>query len=149
MLLSLNSCDWFNTTILGKPSKAEIAQRIKKENARKDSLAKVEKERLAEMERQRLELEEAARLEAQHNQRYHIIFGCFKVSTNTARMMTFLSDKGYNPLTLNFSNGFSCVSIQSFGDIHSAYNAMNGLMRTTNFCPEDVWVYDSNFGLHR
>jgi hypothetical protein len=149
MLLSLNSCEWFNTAILGKPSKTEIARRIKLENARKDSIAKAEQARLAEIERQRLEQEEAEREEALRNQRYHVIFGCFKVSSNAERMVALLESKGHTPVVLHFANGFSCVSAQSFSDIHTAYNAMNGFMRTANYCPEDVWVYDSHFGLHR
>jgi hypothetical protein len=148
MLLSLNSCEWFNTSILGKPSKAEIARRIKVENARKDSIAKAEQARLAEIERQKEEEAEREREEALRNQRYHVIFGCFKVSSNAERMVSLLESNGYTPVVLHFANGFSCVSIQSFSDIHTAYNAMNGFMRTVSYCPVDVWVYDSNFGLH-
>jgi hypothetical protein len=147
MLLSLNSCEWFNTAILGKPSKAEIARRIKAENARKDSLAKVEQFRLAEIERQKQE--DAEREEALRTQRYHVVFGCFKVQSNAERMVTLLESSGYTPAVLNFTNGFTCVSIQSFSDIHTAFNAMNSFMRTISYCPEDVWIYDSNFGLHR
>jgi cell division protein FtsN len=147
MLLSLNSCEWFNTAILGKPSKAEIARRIKVENARKDSLARVEQERLAAIERQKQE--EAEREEALRNQRYHVIFGCFKVQSNAERMVARLESDGHTAVVLNFANGFSCVSIQSFSDIHTAFNAMNSFLRTVSYCPEDVWVYDSNFGLHR
>jgi cell division protein FtsN len=147
MLLSLNSCEWFNTAILGKPSKAEIARRIKVENARKDSIARAEQARLAEIARQ--QQEEAEQAEALKNQRYHVIFGCFKVSSNAERMVARLASDGHTPVVLNFANGFSCVSIQSFSDIHTAFNAMNSFMRTVSYCPEDVWVYDSNFGLHR
>ena len=149
MLLSLNSCEWFNTAILGKPSKAEIARRIKVENARKDSLAKVEQARLAQLEEERQRQEEAERIEALRNQRYHVVFGCFKVPSNAERMVALLESNGHTPIVLNFANGFSCVSIQSFSDIHTAFNAMNSFMRTTSYCPEDVWVYDSTFGLHR
>jgi hypothetical protein len=147
MLLSLNSCEWFNTAILGKPSKAEVARRIKAENARKDSIAKAEQFRLAEIERQKQE--EAEQEEVLHNQRYHVIFGCFKMPSNAERMVARLGNSGYTPVVLNFTNGFSCVSIQSFSDIHTAFNAMNSFMRSISYCPEDVWVYDSNFGLHR
>jgi hypothetical protein len=146
MLLSLSSCEWFNTAILGKPSKTEIARRIKAENARKDSIARAEQARLAEIERQKQE--EVEREEALLNQRYHVIFGCFKVPSNADRMVSLLESNGHTPVILHFTNGFSCVSAQSFSDIHTAFNAMNGFMRTTNYCPEDVWVYDANFGLH-
>jgi hypothetical protein len=147
MLLSLNSCEWVNTTILGKPSKVELARRMKMENARKDSIARAEQARLDEINRQKQE--EVEQVKVFQNQRYHIIFGCFKVPSNAERMVALLGDSGYTPVILNFTNGFSCVSVQSFSDIHAAFNAMNSFMRTINYCPEDVWVYDSNFGLHR
>lgn len=150
MLLSLNSCEWFNTAILGKPSKTEIARQRKAEIARKDSIARADQARLDSINNQRaIDQNAADQLEALNNQRYHVIFGCFRVASNAERMVSLLASNGHSPITLNFANGFSCVSIQSFSDIHTAYNAMNSFMRNTNYCPEDVWVYDSNFGLHR
>ncbi len=149
MLLSLNSCDWFNSTILGKPSKAEIAKKIRMENARKDSLANLEQEALQLRQQQEAEAAAAAQLEAERNQRYHVLVGCFKVKSNADRMMAKLSSKGFHPIALEFRSGFTCISAQSFSDIHVAYNAMNALMKNSDFCPGDVWVYDSNQQLHR
>jgi hypothetical protein len=146
MLLSLSSCEWFNTAILKNKSKEQIRHEQEIARARQDSLAKVEQARLAEIERQK---EEAEQEEVLRNQHYHVIFGCFKVSSNAERMVSRLENNGYTPVVLHFANGFSCVSIQSFSDIHTAYNAMNSFMRTVSYCPDNVWVYDSRFGLHR
>jgi len=152
MLLSLSSCDWFNTTILGKPSKAEIAKRIRIENQRKDSLARVE-QHAALMRQQQLEAEAAERREGevqqgQHHMRYHVIIGCFRKNTNAERMMSRLQSQGYHPTSIKFKNGFDCISAQAFSDIHAAFNAMNALMRRSDFAPGDIWVYDTHQRLH-
>ncbi len=148
MLLSLNSCDWFNTTILGKKSKAEIAKGIRLENQRKDSLARVEQQRRDSLARVEQEAAAKAQLEAQQNMRYHVIVGCFKTPSNAARMMERLTTKGFHPVSLRFKNGFDCISAQSFGDIHVAFNAMNAFMTNSEFAPGDIWVYDTHQGLH-
>lgn len=147
LLLSLNSCEWFNTTILGKPSKAEIAMKIQREKIRQDSLKNVEALAAAQMQEQ--EAANALQQEAQLNQRYHVMVGCFKVAANADRMMGKLQEKGYHPVSMKFKNGFTCISVQAFADVHAAYNAMQGLMKGNNdFCPDDIWVYDNNQQLH-
>ncbi|MDR1406026.1 MAG: hypothetical protein LBI89_02330 [Prevotellaceae bacterium] len=151
MLISLNSCDWFNTTFLGKPSKSEQARKTQRDKARQDSIASaqqqlaLEAEQLA-AEQQRAE-EETARLAAE-SKRYHVVIGCFRVSSNASRMMNLLQSKGYSPKLVQFRNGFACISAASFDDIHTAYNEMNSLIRSSSFAPEDTWVYDTTFNLH-
>ncbi len=147
MLLSLNSCDWFNTTILGKPSKAEIAKKIRLENQRKDSLARAQQEAAQLRLQEEAEAATKAQLEAQQNMRYHVIVGCFKTPSNATRMMEKLTTKGFRPTSLKFKNGFDCISAQSFDDIHAAFNAMNAFMTNSDFAPGDIWVYDTHQGL--
>ncbi|MDR3350570.1 MAG: hypothetical protein LBN98_02835 [Prevotellaceae bacterium] len=150
MLISLSGCDWFNTTFLGKPSKAELAKKAQREKARQDSIAEVQLQLTQEAEQQALEQqqaeEEAARLAAE-SKRYHVVVGCFRVSSNADRMVGLLQSKGYNPKLMRFKNGFACISAASFNDIHTAYNEMNSLIRSSDFAPEDTWVYDSSFNL--
>ncbi|MDR2802374.1 MAG: hypothetical protein LBB31_04060 [Prevotellaceae bacterium] len=151
MLISLNSCDWFNTTFLGKPSKAEQRKKEQREKARQDSIAQVKLQLAQETERLALEQqqseEETARLAAE-SKRYHVVVGCFRVSSNADRMMGLLQNKGYNPKMMRFKNGFACISAASFDDIHTAYNEMNSIIRSSDFAPEDTWVYDATFNLH-
>jgi hypothetical protein len=152
MLISLNSCDWFNTTFLGKPSKAELAKKAQRDKARQDSIAQVqlllaqEAEQLA-LEQQQAE-EEIARFAAD-SKRYHVVVGCFRVSSNAERMMSLLQERGYIPKMIHFRNGFACISATSFDNIHTAYNEMNNLIKSSDFAPEDTWVYDTTFNLHQ
>ena len=123
LLLSLSSCEWFNTSILGNPSKKEIAERERiereREKARADSLA-----RIAELNSI---VEQPATNEtklASNSQRYHIIVGSFLKQGNAANMMTLLRNKGYQPTEFTFTNGFTCISAQSFSNLADSFNAM-------------------------
>ncbi len=151
MLFTLSSCDWFNTTFLGKPSKAETARKEAAEKARRDSLAQIEMQQAMEAEQQALERqvleEETARLAAE-NKRYHVVVGCFRVPSNADRMLGLLQGRGYRAKMLNFKNGFACISAASYDDIHTAFNEMHKIMKS-DFAPEDIWVYDTTFRLHR
>jgi hypothetical protein len=151
ILLSVSSCEWINTSILGNPSKAELARRKTELVARQDSIAKAEQVRLDSLQQQQQQqsAKAAESLELLKNQRYHVVFGCFGVPSNAERMTSLLESKGYSPTTFHFINGLSCVSAQSFSDIHSAYNAMENFLRTFQKCPEDIWVYDAHSGLHQ
>jgi hypothetical protein len=150
MLFTLSSCDWFNSTFLGKPSKKEIADR-EKEKARRDSLARVEMEnRVLEAELDALDdyQEETGRSNTDElRNRYYIVVGCFKVRSNADRMMSLVQNNGFQPKMIRFKNGFSCVSAVSFPDVHVAYNEMYKMLRF-DFAPEDIWVYDTRTNLH-
>jgi len=150
MLFTLNSCDWFNTTFLGKPSKAEVTKRQLLERVRQDSLAQVDQQLALEAEQAALDAqrtqEDAERL-ATDSKRYHVVVGCFRVPSNAERMLNTLQSRGYNQKAMHFKNGFTCISAASYDDIHAAYNEMNRVLRT-DFAPEDVWVYDTTFALH-
>jgi len=150
VLLSLNSCEWVNTTILGNPSKAEIAKKAQEESARKDSLARAERE--AAMAAQQQTQEEAAKVkpkETEAGKRFHVIVGCFKVPSNAEKMINLLKSQGYQPKSFVLYNGFDCISVQSFDTLREAYNTMTQLLRYSDFCPDDVWVYDINDKLHQ
>ncbi len=151
MMLTMTSCDWFNSTFLGKPSKAELAKKEAVEKARQDSLDQAEMVR--QMEAQQHELEQrmadetAQKEQAAQGQRYHVVVGCFKVPSNADRMLNLLNSKGYTAHLMKFKNGFSCISAASYADVHTAYNEMYKILKA-DWCPEDVWVYDSNTKLH-
>jgi len=150
VLLSLNSCEWVNTTILGNPSKAEIAKKQEAENARKDSLARIEQEnqRLAAAEKAQREEAETRRV-AESNQRYHVIVGCFLMEENADRMMVNLTNRGLHPKAFIFKTGYTCISAQSFNNLNDAFNAMTAMLREDSLWPDDVWVYDINEQLHK
>ncbi|MDR0296065.1 MAG: hypothetical protein LBH91_07815 [Prevotellaceae bacterium] len=149
LLLSLNSCEWVNTTILGNPSKAEIAKKQEAENARIDSLARIEQEnqRLV-AEKVEQEVAEAKQV-AELNQRYHVIVGCFLMEENADRMMNNLTKRGYSPQAFDFPYGYTCISAQSFGNLNDAYNVMAAMLREDDLWPDDIWLYDINQQLHK
>lgn len=147
MSLSLSSCEWFNTKILGNPSKAELVEKARLEKEREDEAkAKAEAEAEVEAEAKAKVEAETKKVEAQ---RYHVILGCFMMEGNADRMMKKLTNLGYHPKAFNFKSGFTCISIQSFSNLRDAYNTITILLRDADFCPEDVWVYDVNQQLHR
>ena len=149
LLLSLNSCEWFNTSILGNPSKKEIAEKKAKERekARADSLARAAELSLNE-EKQNQPVTNETKI-ASNLQRYHIIVGCFLKPENAANMMTLLRNKGYQPTEFTFSNGYAGISAQSFSNLADSFNAMYDMLRRDDFCPDDVWIYDITQQLHR
>lgn len=148
LLLSLNGCEWFNTTILGNPSKAEIAKKIQLENERKDSLARVEQEAAALTEQQQKSETSGTKQRAGLNQRYHVIVGCFLMQENADKMMALLTSRGYQPLALAFVTEYTCISAQSFDNLQDAFDAMANMLRDCDFCPDDAWIYDTNDLFH-
>jgi len=150
MLLTMTSCDWFNSTFLGKPTKKELARKQAIEKARQDSLNRLEMISQMEAEQQDLNrrlAEEEARNEHGEGLRYHVVVGSFKVPSNADRMLNLLTGKGYSAKMMKFKNGFACISAASYADVHTAYNEMYKVLKA-EWCPEDVWVYDSNTRLH-
>jgi len=79
--------------------------------------------------------------------RFYVIVGSFKDESNVAKMDEYLSKNGYNPIHLNFKNGYKVVASGAFANANEAYGAMRKLLEL-DFSPEDVWVYDTNQKLH-
>ena len=149
MMFTLSSCDWFNSSILGKPSKSE-QELARLEQARKDSL---------DMAAANLELkeqaEESVSSEAIVNvvrpltgDRYHVIIGCFKVMENADNMMTLLEENDYTPQKVYFQNDYTCVSAASSDNVNEMYEVMSKMLQA-DFCPLDIWIYDMTTELHR
>ena len=151
LLLSLSSCEWFNTSILGNPSKKEITERIAKEKARADSLARELNDcttNLAVYQQTTTATTTETKLDSDPLH-YHVVVGCFLMPENAANMMALLRNRGYQPKEFKFATGYACISAQSFSTLTEAYNAMARMLRHDDFCPDDVWVYDTNQRLHR
>ncbi len=138
-------CDFFRS-ILGKPTSKEIER------------MKIEAEAKAKKQHQldsinAVQAEEAARIAAEEAalrnlpDRYYLILGSFKVESNATRMYAMLEKNGYVPRTIKFTNGFEVVSVKSFNNYHEALLELDNL-RSYEFCPDDIWVYDKRQGLH-
>jgi len=159
MLLSLNSCEWVNTTVLGNPSKKEIIKKMTEQKAREDSLIRVAEDcarNLAALQSQQPAISSnrgssgsTAVSGTDSDQRYHIIVGCFLMEENADRMMSTLRSFGLYPIEFRFVDGYACISAKSFNSLNDAYNAMTDMLRDSDYCPDDVWVYDIHQNLHQ
>jgi hypothetical protein len=76
---------------------------------------------------------------------YHVICGCFKEPWRADRLVARLKKEGRSPLILRLTNGFLCVSVQSFPTEHAAWRALERFRRT-DYCPNDAWVYSPENG---
>jgi len=80
-------------------------------------------------------------------ERFHIIVGSFKDSTNSKKMVDMLTKNGYRPTLIQLKNGYTLVSAASFNNQADASKEMYKIMKM-DFAPEDIWVYDNNQKLH-
>ncbi|HHV04534.1 MAG: hypothetical protein WCQ69_03800 [Bacteroidales bacterium] len=145
LLGSLNSCDWIRSR-LGMPTSEELKQ--KQEQMIKDSLERVAKEQEAARLEQLL-LDSLAQIEAQRAtmKRYHVVLGSFIMDSNAGKMMQKLPQYGYEPIRLEFKNGYSVISAYQTNSLPDAYNRMYKMF-ALDITPYDVWVYDTHQNLH-
>lgn len=147
MLMSLfTGCDFFRS-IMGKPTSKDIenmkiaAQKQKQEAKRiRDSIdfIRAEEARLAE---------EALAAKNNLDSRYYIILGSFKIESNATNFLQLLAEKGYTTQNIKLKNGYDLVSAAGFDNFRAAYNEMQKLLEF-EFCPEDIWIYDTAQDLH-
>lgn len=147
MLMSLfTGCDFFRS-IMGKPTSKDIenmkiaAQKQKQEAKRiQDSIdfIRAEEARLAE---------EALAAKNNLDSRYYIILGSFKIESNATNFLQLLAEKGYTTQNIKLKNGYDLVSAAGFDNFRAAYNEMQKLLEF-EFCPEDIWIYDTAQDLH-
>ncbi len=145
LLGSMNSCDWIRAR-LGMPTSEELQQ--KQEQIIKDSLEKVVREQEAARLEQ-IRLDSMAKVEAQKSTllRYHVVLGSFIMDNNADRMMRKLPELGYEPVRIQFKNGYSVISAYQTNSLPDAYNTMYKMF-SLDITPYDVWVYDTNQNLH-
>ncbi len=141
-------CDFFRK-IAGKPTSKDIARmkvEAQREAAEKkriqDSIAFVQAEEAAK-EAQRLAEEEALRLK----DRFYVILGSFKNMNNANVLFEKLTAEGFEPTIVNFQNGFIAVSAASYTEYKDAKAEMNRILEE-QYCPYDIWIYDTNREFH-
>jgi hypothetical protein len=145
LLGSVSSCDWIRAR-LGMPTSEELQQ--KQEQIIKDSLEKVAREQEA-AQLEQFRLDSLAKIEAQKSAlaRYHVVVGSFIMDNNAGRMMQKLPELGYEPVRIEFKNGYSVISAYQTNSLPDAYNKMYKMF-SLDITPYDVWVYDTNQKLH-
>jgi len=148
----MSSCEWFGTTFLGRPSKAELARiAAQAERHKRDSIAEAERAQLAALElMQQREADSLKRAEMDHvplqGERFHVILGSFKVPENATRFFALLEREGFHPQKFKL-NGFDCISAASYRTRDAAYTELYRIMMY-DYCPEDFWIYDARTNLH-
>lgn len=138
LVVGLSGCDWFNTAVLGKPGKAEIAENERQEQEetrRWDSIRNAEAKKLAELR----ERDEKERAEAAANKPYHIIVGSYEEQVNADRMFNLFKSHGYNPVMIRLAD-LTCVSAKSYSTLAEAESALRDFLKL-DYCPEDAWIH--------
>lgn len=79
--------------------------------------------------------------------RFFVIAGSFKEPNNALDMSNTLKEAGFNPITLDFKNGFKLVGIGGFDNYNDAYREYKKL-ENTDFSSYDIWIYDVKQNLH-
>lgn len=150
-LIALTGCEFINTKILGKPSKAEIEQmrldsiRVADSLQVADSIAKAEFEaREAERIADSIAQAEAEALEAEKaRNRFHIISGSFRTPEFADRYRDrMVNHYGYDEAQIMKNRyGFNLVAIQSFPDRQLAMQRVREIQQEGKL---QAWVHESN-----
>lgn len=135
LTIGLTGCEWFNTSVLGKPNKTELEAKEKaaRDEAVRDSTRKAEQAKYDALLAK--EKEEAAK---KVSLPFNIIVGAFEEFPNADNMVSFYQSKGFNPQTFDFG-GLRHVSAVSFETMVEAERALENLLET-DYC-EEAWIF--------
>ncbi len=150
-LITLTGCEFINTKILGKPSKAEIEQmrldsiRIADSLKIADSIAKAkfEEEEAVRIADSIAQAEIEAKKAEKARNKFHVISGSFKTPKFADQYKDrMINHYGYEDTRiLQNEYGFKLVAIQSFPDKNEA---LQGLRQIRNEGKFQVWLHTSN-----
>ena len=138
LVVGLSGCDWFNTSVLGKPGKAELAERERQDKEKirlLDSMRTAAAEKLAELQ----ERDNKAQAVTEIDKPYHIIVGSYEEQENIDRMFNAFKSHGYNPILIRMGD-LTCVSAKSYDTLAEAERELENFLEL-DYCPEDAWVY--------
>lgn len=154
LVLILSGCDWVRSK-LGMATSEDIAalkaeqERIEAQRRSQDSLQRAKADSVSRAFADSVAMAKAAGIaDMSKTERYHVILGSFRDYNNSQRMTEKLKKDGYNPLTIDFKNGFRLVSVSSHNNLSAAFNNMYSMMDTKYNVDGDFWVYDIRQGLH-
>ena len=138
LVVGLSGCDWFNTSVLGKPGKAELAERERQDKEKirlLDSMRTAAAEKLAELQ----ERDNKTQTAVEADKQYHIIVGSYEEQENADRMFNTFKSHGYNPSLIRMGD-LTCVSAKSYDTLAEAERELENFL-DLDYCPEDAWVY--------
>lgn len=141
-LCILCSCDGLKH-MLGMKTSSEIEQMkqmdyeiSQRQKMLQDSLAAVEAAERAVAENPGLD------------KRYYVILGSFKEQSNVDLMVKDAKAFNFNPIVIPCSNGFTMVAASGHSTLPEACSARIKV-EELDICPYDIWIYDTNQGLHK
>jgi hypothetical protein len=133
--IGLTGCDWFNTSVLRKPGKEELAR--KERDAQKAELDSIRKIELAKLEALKAQEQEEAERSRNVYKPFHIIVGAFEEFQNAENMVGLYKSKGYSPETFDIG-GLRHVSAISFETRPDAETALSNILEM-DYC-EEAWI---------
>lgn len=71
--------------------------------------------------------------------RYCIIVGSFADRNNAGKMASMVTEAGYEPIVISYSNGFTAVGICPSNTLTEVYASLKEVKKL-KFCPADAWV---------
>jgi cell division septation protein DedD len=145
LAIGLTGCDWFNTTILGKPSQTELAEKEKQrqqELNQLDSIRRAAAQQLAELENKNSQ--QQTKTGNDDKKPWHVIVSCYEEKVNVDNMMAQLKSIGYEPYTLPMGN-LTAVSAAGFDTEQEAWGLKNKLEDSdyefVGEIEDEIWVY--------
>ena len=82
------------------------------------------------------------------DKRYYVILGSFKEQSNVDLMVRDAKAFNFNPIVIPCSNGFTMVAASGHSTLPEACSARIKV-EELDICPYDIWIYDTNQGLHK
>lgn len=140
IMLTTPSCDFMKSiNPFGKKAREAEALRKQQEAFRvADSIRVANEQAEAEKARQ-AEQARLAEQEATELSQYHVIVGSFLTPAYADAWLEHIKGFGYNARIIDMKGGrWHLVSAKSFGDVHSAYNAITGISDNVD---GEAWVY--------
>lgn len=134
---TLTGCDAVKS-FFGMPTSAEI-EKMKEAELQKARRAAFIADSIEQARRDSVAAAEA--VQEKLPGRYMVVVGSFRVNDNVDRMMERLKRDGYEPVAMQFSNGFGVVSAFDSDNYGEALREKR-LMMEKEYCPEDIWIYD-------
>lgn len=81
------------------------------------------------------------------DKRYYVILGSFKEQSNVDLMVKDAKAFNFNPVVIPCNNGFTMVAASGHSTLPEACSAKIRV-EDLDICPYDIWIYDTNQGLH-
>lgn len=136
-LCLLCSCDGLKH-MLGMKTSSEIEQM---------KLMELESSRRQKMLQDSLAAAAAPVKKSGLDKRYYVILGSFKEQSNVDLMVKDAKAFNFNPVVIPCNNGFTMVAASGHSTLPEACSAKIRV-EDLDICPYDIWIYDTNQGLH-